>query len=190
MKCTMFEINFYKYKINEWDKKKKLFLELINTTEQNTHKNILAKVQTQTTSYFDNSFDVYDIIKEDLQEFVREINFDINFLNSWYQIYKKHDYHEFHTHSNSYSNFFSGILFVSFDKKKHASTKFLNPFYSNPNNLFFMPEVEEGEMIIFPANILHKAPLNQSNQDRIIISFNMVTLSSEFENKFLKYNHV
>jgi ectoine hydroxylase-related dioxygenase (phytanoyl-CoA dioxygenase family) len=37
----------------------------------------------------------------------------------------------------------------------------------------FQPPIEEGDMIIFPSNIIHEAPVNISEVRRTIISYNL-----------------
>ncbi len=175
MKLDLFKINYYKYKINDWSDKKHKLLDLINFVELNNKKNILDKNQTQISTFFSNTFDVYDILQKDLIDFTNEINFDINFLNSWYQIYDTNDYHNLHNHGILPKQY-SGILFLQFDKIQHKSTAFLNPYLGVINQTFFYPEVEEGDLIIFPSSLMHQAPINKSDQKRIIISFNMELL--------------
>ena len=175
MKKTMFEVNYYQYKLSNWDKKKEELKSLIDKTK--SHNNFLDKTQDQETSFFNNKLDVYDIIKNDLVLFCNEINYDVNFLNCWYQQYNKNQFHTFHNHPNSD---FSGVIFVNFDSKIHKSTKFLNPL--NPffvNKTFYSPYVEEGDMIIFPSWLLHESPINTSKKLRTIVSFNLQILDQK-----------
>ena len=39
--------------------------------------------------------------------------------------------------------------------------------------LNYMPQVEEGDLILFPSFILHYTQLNESNVQRTVASFNM-----------------
>lgn len=172
MKKTMFEINFFQYKILNWDNKKLKILELIELNLKK-HKHPLDLIQTQKTSFASKDFDAYDIISEDINQFAQEIDCEVIFLDHWYQIYKKNDFHSIHHHTVS-PNLYSGIIFVKYKEEVHKSTSFVNPLYwstGQPKN--YSPKVEEGNMIIFPSDLLHEAPINTSNIERVVVSFNL-----------------
>ena len=56
----------------------------------------------------------------------------------------------------------------------HPSTHFFSPF---GNHLGFkenrLLRVDEGDLVIFPASLTHMAPPHYSDEERIIISFNI-----------------
>ena len=90
----------------------------------------------------------------------------------WYQKYYKGATHSYHNHG--YCGW-SSIIYVEFDLNAHQSTKFISPF-NNPWGgamELFQPPIEEGDMIIFPSNIIHEAPVNISEVRRTIISYNL-----------------
>ena len=68
----------------------------------------------------------------------------------------------------------SGVLYVEFDKYEHSPTEFQGPLHdvNNGQQLEYKPEVEEGDIIIFPSCLTHWVSPNQSKKRRTIMSFN------------------
>lgn len=102
----------------------------------------------------------------------------------WAIINKKDNFNIEHTHPNSY---LSAAYYVKTPKN---CGKFIA---SNPNLIsknYYPPidkitqynqknsgiEVEEGNLLLFPAYLPHKVEKNMSNEDRIVISFNVDTI--------------
>lgn len=80
--------------------------------------------------------------------------------------------HGVHNHGHSG---WSAVLYVEFDPEYHTATKFYSPF-NNPWSgrlQTFIPPVNEGDLVIFPATISHEALPNESERLRTIISFNL-----------------
>ena len=90
----------------------------------------------------------------------------------WTQMYTGADHHPLHNHG--FGNF-SCILYLDYDKEKHPSTRFWtpmpDPFFGTVTHLH--PEVEEGDIIIFPSTIYHECPPTNSNIPRTIVAFNV-----------------
>ena len=106
-------------------------------------------------------------------------NISINAM--WAIINKKNDFNVVHTHPNSY---LSAAYYVSAPKncgkfqienlniaKKHSYPEILQNNELNAQVAGL--EVEEGDLLIFPGYLPHKVAMNQSDQDRIVISFNV-----------------
>ena len=106
---------------------------------------------------------------------------NIQIKEMWAIINKKDDFNVIHTHPNCY---LSSAYYVRAPEK---CGKFL---VENPNSAkrhFFpqiatrtelnMPvtglDVSEGDLLIFPGYLPHKVAKNESEQDRIVISFNV-----------------
>ena len=99
----------------------------------------------------------------------------------WAIINKPNDFNVIHTHPNSY---LSAAYYVKAPKN---GGKFVieNPLdvarHSHPiedrktefNIKIAGLEIEEGELLIFPAYLPHKVSENESDEDRIVISFNI-----------------
>ncbi len=109
----------------------------------------------------------------------------------WYNIYDKGQYQERHSHQAQKTNF-SAIHFLKFDQTQHPFTRFHNyhPYYasmksketlfslqSSGQNTFYSDlynvGVEEGDLIIFPSELEHSVPRNESNELRMTIAFNI-----------------
>ena len=55
--------------------------------------------------------------------------------------------------------------------KKHISPEIVNK--NDHNMLLAGIEINEGDLLIFPGYLPHKVAKNQSDEDRIVISFNV-----------------
>ena len=110
------------------------------------------------------------IIKEDYKHLDK-----IEELSSmWFIINKKNDYNSTHMHPGSW---FSGAYYI---KVPENDSKYLvfeyqlqirNYNQDTPNS--FMKEVMEGMLLIFPGWFNHAVPKNNTDEERIVISFNI-----------------
>ena len=108
-------------------------------------------------------------------------NQNIRIKEMWAIINKKDDFNVVHTHPNSY---LSAAYYVKAPKncgrfqvenlniaKRHSYPEIAN------RNEFNMQvgglEVDEGDLLIFPGYLPHKVAKNESDDDRIVISFNI-----------------
>ncbi len=108
-------------------------------------------------------------------------NQNIRIKEMWAIINKKDDFNVVHTHPNS---FLSAAYYVKAPEncgrfqvenlniaKRHSYPEIAN------QNEFNMQvgglEVEEGDLLIFPGYLPHKVARNESDEDRIVISFNV-----------------
>jgi ectoine hydroxylase-related dioxygenase (phytanoyl-CoA dioxygenase family) len=82
----------------------------------------------------------------------------------------------------------SSVCFIEYNKSFHKPTTFVSPFGNNITGELtrYEPDVEEGDIIFFPSNLLHYAPTNLSNLKRIIMSFNLHI--NHNRNKGVSYN--
>ena len=99
----------------------------------------------------------------------------------WAIINKPNDFNVVHTHPNSY------LSAAYYAKAPKNGGKFVieNPLdvarHSHPKEIkktefnikVAEQEVEEGELLIFPAYLPHKVSDNKSKEDRVVISFNV-----------------
>tara|TARA_R100000995_G_C3476060_1_gene121026 strand:- start:311 stop:925 length:615 start_codon:yes stop_codon:yes gene_type:complete len=110
-------------------------------------------------------------------------------IDSWFNAYKDFQWQEFHHHLPSV---ISGVYFISYDPKTHGKLVFKNPLSLwkvsqvaeiryNPSikDLLmqddFIPDIEEGDLIVFPSGLRHavKIPNKKSDKLRITFSFNV-----------------
>ena len=108
-------------------------------------------------------------------------NKNIQIKEMWAIINKKDDFNVIHSHPNC---LLSAAYYVKAPKdcgrfqienpnsiKKHITPEIVN---KNEHNVLMAGiEINEGDLIIFPGYLPHKVARNQSNEDRIVISFNV-----------------
>ena len=131
---------------------------------------------------------IHDKLHEALNAFVNQFDYDnekyfLNIVNMWSIINKKYDYNELHSHSNS---LWSGVYYVKapekcgkinlYDPRPQAhcvqhETKTKELSSLNFTKISFTPS--DGKCVIFPGWLQHNVEPNMSNDDRIIISFNV-----------------
>jgi len=159
-----------------------------NCTVHSTHKE-------------NNNIDYYDIIpfyKQEYENFVSKNNLDVNFHNyilnnPWYNYYQKYSNQELHDHiqfdSNKMFQLFSGIHYLKLNQD-HPKITFYNPSlahimyegtnFFNDDNLnhsffkkYFVLDVKEGDLIIFPSCLGHAVFQQTVDDPRITIAFNI-----------------
>ena len=106
-------------------------------------------------------------------------------IDAWININKKGDYNEKHNHPNCH---LAGVLYLKcpqdcgnivFDSptsyQSYQEIRSYSKEFQEYNNVFqsyeFYPT--EGRILVFPSHLLHLVEPNQSNEDRISISFNI-----------------
>ena len=108
-------------------------------------------------------------------------NKKIQIQSMWAIINKKDDFNVIHSHPNC---LLSAAYYVKAPKdcgkfqienpnsiKKHISPEIVNK--NEHNVLLARIEINEGDLIIFPGYLPHKVEKNKSDEDRIVISFNV-----------------
>lgn len=116
--------------------------------------------------------------------FDKEFNFIIDKI--WYNIYMDGEYQEVHDHLGTSLNptHFSLIHFLSFNKDEHKPPEFRDPisqlrmlsleFDNNKCGEVYVPDIEEGDLLMFPCYLQHCVPpVKKTNYPRITISFNI-----------------
>ena len=96
-----------------------------------------------------------------------------------------------HFHSNS---LFSGVIYISvsnksnitfslFERTPSCTVKYNLPFksYNVSNCLNWTVEVEDKQVLIFPAGLYHKVNKNMSNERRYSIAFNIMPYNYSFQ---------
>ncbi len=103
------------------------------------------------------------------------------FINMWTTIYPPGAFVPEHVHSNA---LLSGVFYaqapencgnlVFRDPASIAKIMFIRKMGEFPSvDTLHVHEVKTGSMVIFPAWLPHSTQTNESNQDRIIVSFNL-----------------
>ena len=105
---------------------------------------------------------------------------DLVITDMWANVLKQNEHHPAHTHSN---NFLSGVYYLHTSKNSspiqffdpRAQAHVLQP-RNTPNFLnssMLQYDAIEGTGLIFPSWLQHEVQTNNSNDDRVIISFNI-----------------
>jgi len=85
--------------------------------------------------------------------------------NLWFQQYNINGKHGWHIHSENYT----GVYYVKFSEKS-GKTELINPFLQNKKIII---NAKEGDIIIFPSYVIHRATEQLDNSEKIIVSFNI-----------------
>ena len=87
---------------------------------------------------------------------------EVELFEMWYQQYLEGDKHGWHIHGQHYT----GVYYLEYPKGC-SKTEVCSPFNFNKKQI----DVEEGDIIVFPAHFIHRG-LPNSNFRKTIISFN------------------
>lgn len=93
-----------------------------------------------------------------------------DWTNVWYQIYKNNSNscHDFHNHYPRVS--VANVFYLEL-KSSNLLTEF-----KNDDGTLSKPDAKEGDTIIFDPTKYHRSPPNNTNNRKIIISFNVLFL--------------
>jgi len=91
---------------------------------------------------------------------------DIRVSNIWFQHYTKDSGHNWHYHTESN---WSAIYYIDLPDKA-LNTQL---FDLHENKILRHTDIEEGDLFIFPSTILHRSPVNRTNNSKTVISFNV-----------------
>ena len=171
----LFYIPLVKFSIEKWQTKKK---ELIDLKEK--HEDLFRKDQddaVQTNFHQDSKVliePISNILSEEIKYFLSLMSLkSCSMKDAWYELASKDVFHDIHTHGPVG---YSSVCYVEFDKEEHTGTRFVSPFtdFLTGNCLFGEAKVDEGDIIFFPASLMHFTSPNKSNKERLILSFNLV----------------
>ena len=178
----LFAVPLFHYKVEDWEEKKKHLLELYEKRKQSnsivsSFRSNELDVETDYHVNSDNKFDysdeITDIFEDELVDFANQTGLEISVNSTWFEVAKKHRHHTCHNHGPAG---YSAVCFIQFDPKHHTPTVFLNPITASEHSCSTMPPgIREGSLILFPSYLLHYTNSNESDIDRIILSFNLET---------------
>ena len=164
---NLFEIPYYKFTVTEWSNQKDQILSMVPFSDPNAKdKNITF------TDYFNPNPPMYgQALMMMLDPYLQQLEKAKRVTQVWCQRYKKGDFFQPHDHGAvGYSAVFYAEL-----HENHTPTTFFSPFADIDGfKKSFIPEVNEGDLIIFPASITHMAAPNYTDFDRTIFSFNII----------------
>ena len=139
--------------------------------EDETYQNMLIEIYTEALNkIFDREFKIA----------IDEI---------WYNVYVNGEYQEEHDHLGSIGGaHFSCIHFLSFDRENHQPVVFRDPLRQlrnlsleldrNKYDDFWIPDVDEGDLLMFPSYLSHEVKPGKPTPDypRVSIAFNFKVL--------------
>ena len=182
----MFAIPLFRYKIKNFKTKKKKLLALKgdlvrhrimpdgSVTSLSISTDFWNKNQQVNKKYDDepNRKKIQEIFSDEFEEWYKESTIRSSIKNYWFEESTIHDYHGVHTHGPIG---YSSVVYLDYDPKQHSPTFFLsfyNNFVNREDNIH-SPEVEEGDMILFPSIVPHFTTPNTSQIPRQIFSMNL-----------------
>ena len=172
---------FYHYKSDNWTEEKKVLISILPKEDESflkEDKSIYTDFyqNAKTTTPPDYFQTVLSILTPRFKNFVSNYKLSIQNLNvvsMWWQTAYKSQRHSVHNHGGLG---WSSILYVNFDSEIHSATTFYT-HYADPwtgLSSSWSPNIEEGDLIIFPSYLNHESSPNTSDKKRTIISFNLL----------------
>ena len=105
-------------------------------------------------------------IEKQLKKYANYLGYqDALIKGMWFQQYNKEGKHGWHIHCENYT----GVYYVDFNNKC-AKTEVINPLF---NDKKFTINATEGDIVIFPSFVIHRAPAQKTTDEKLIISFNL-----------------
>lgn len=178
----LYSVPLLHLKLNDWEEKKSILMETyerVNLNDPKLYGNQEYSVITDyhrssNTNDFSTSEIINQILGEEL-EFISEVfRCPVQVTNSWFEKSTRNKQHTPHNHGNSG---LSCVIFIKFDPKYHCPTVFIDPNLSSDSHMAPLnempPGIREGSMIVFPSYLTHYTLPNLTEEDRVILSFNM-----------------
>jgi len=109
---------------------------------------------------------IIEPLLNNLTEMISSIGFETYILTEiWFQQYVKNSEHGWHTHGSNYT----GVYYVELNENS-PQTEIMNPDDLTKKQKL---NVKEGDIIIFPSFVVHKAPKLINDYRKTIVSFNI-----------------
>ena len=155
-------MNLTIYSVPDFEQHRVKLLELIYKIPDTKYKDIShtdwelpRSMRREYVEYFDKH--IFTGYRDNLRNENKFKDFEIS--NIWFQVYRKGDKHEAHTHPHAH---FTNVLYVNLPDKK------LTTEIRKTNH-----DCKEGDIITFPAYCEHGSPINTNKEPKVIISFNI-----------------
>lgn len=160
-------------KMPNHDALKPVMLSLIQSAEYESKKDLsnnLERINKYDFSLLGEDRPWSSLFSEYINGFMASLPDSILYKNAemrgvWFQQYESGDYHHWHPHPGSN---FAGIYYLELPDQEHA-TEFVEPFNTSLIRRF---NVSEGDVVLFPASLLHRSPINDSKKRKTVIAFN------------------
>lgn len=135
--------------------------------KENFDKDNITKVDFNRAQDFQRPW--VKLILEDLHKhflkFAKQMGFEKCIINDlWFQQYDNQGTHGWHVHGHNYT----GVYYVNFNNDC-AKTRIIDPVTQQVRDI----DAEEGDVVIFPSTVVHRALKQEIDFSKIIISFNI-----------------
>ncbi len=107
----------------------------------------------------------HDHARFHIQPEITGLEYKFNIMHMWYHQMFQSDYISWDNHQWCQ---WSAVYFIEVPNQKYI-TEFLNP----ETQEIIQPKAKEGDMLIFPSWLLHRAPKMETNERKSIIAWNM-----------------
>ena len=105
-------------------------------------------------------------LQNHFENYAKKLGYEkVDVTNIWFQQYNKNGKHGWHTHAENYT----GVYYVKFSNKC-AKTELIDPFAQNKKIII---NAKEGDIVIFPSYVIHRATEQKEDSEKIIVSFNI-----------------
>jgi cupin superfamily acireductone dioxygenase involved in methionine salvage len=153
--------------ISEHQKNKENLLKLIDETEQESYEDVSFtdwKISNESGKPYVKCF--YDMITPYIKDMSSLMKFKkCEIYNIWFQIYHKNSKHDWHVHNGAN---WTNVYYLHLPENKLKTEIYDIKSNSIINNI----EVKEGQLLTIPAGMLHRSPKNETDDRKVIISFN------------------
>lgn len=168
----LFPTLVHKIRTRGWDEYKSYLLDTINNTDDPEYRPTegfytdYGKKQTWRKTIWE------DFLEPQIRPLIEQT--ETKLQDIWAQQYIDLADHSAHQHQ---AVGYSCVLYAEYDPEHHSATMLFRP-YVDPNdevsvNAVFTPNVEEGDILVFPSWMLHQAPPSNSHVPRTVIAFNL-----------------
>lgn len=146
---------------------KNTLLDYIDSEPADQSNPTISKVDWGNSEHGDRPW--LPIIKPVLDNYITIVGTALGYANPaitdlWFQQYTKSNYHDWHIHGQQ----MVGVYYLELPEST-PKTELINPFM---NSSKITVDVKEGDILIFPSYIIHRAPEIISNVRKTIFSWN------------------
>ena len=169
----LYAVPYYTYKVKNWQEKKVKMQDAMKHQTFSRSPIIHSPFDSDRANSRNYLDDFLSIFSDELQEFGTELNLNtFKVEDIWTVQYGKGDFHAVHTHGTCN---LSAVLYFDYDDKEHSATHFVVGQNGIRNTTdIASPPCKEGDLVIFPSNMLHFTSPNASDKIRRVISFDIV----------------
>lgn len=167
---NLFEIKYFRCKVDDWQTKKKK-IELLFDKVPDTRNGIQKFLTNRQANTNDLKQPFVDILQDEFQQISQFIKKDVGIERLWSVSYEKHDYQLVHNHGHEG---FTGILYMDIEEKVPPTT-YIQPWTDPYSDMtIYKPlNVTEGTLTVLPRFVSHFSQSNETDFKKRIIAFDM-----------------